>query len=373
MTTFNRCAPDAWVVGSRILPVDPNDFDWPERSPVVGCNHLVCLRCNAEVKSRVGAYLALDWEDREVVPTRALQMHATEDWSAIEGIQARPDSRLYACRCFYYSEFTVSFTFDPGNVDMFGNVTRNLPWTCAGHPPLELPVCFGERSYADPVALSVAIVDAANDPARAELVRGLYYRTHRGSLEGLVPEALASEALGPTPLSAAVKALFERETRLAPLPAFTEELMRYQVRLAHADSTRRTQLVDVLAKVVWQRPSGIVETGTIEMLRDEALQGVVTSSQLEMFEVFDGEWLATHVEELMGKNPGRSGGIIARAGRAMLFVNPDREGVLKSLSALANKTGISAETLFAQAEADLGVRVLDSRQVLDAIRGVAPK
>ena len=368
MTAFNRCAPDAWVVGARTIPVDPTEFDWPDRSPVVGCNHLVCLSCSAEVKSRVGFYLALDWDNRELVPKRAMQMQATEDWSAIEGIQMHPDCRLYACRCFYHSEFTVSHTFDPEMVDATGNAGRNLPWTCAGHPPLELPVHLGERSYADTATLSVAIVEAANDPARADLVRGLYYRTHRGSLEGLVPEALAGAAVGPTPLSPALKALFERQTSLAPLRAFTEELMRYQVRLAQPDSTRRTQLVDVLAKVVWQRPSGIVETGTIEMLRDEAMQGVVTPSQLEMFEVFDGDWLVTHVEELVGKNPELSGGILARAGRAMLFVNPDRDAVLKTLSALAHKTGIPAATLVAQVESTLGdVTMLDSRDVVEAI------
>ncbi len=371
MTNFNRCTPDAWVVGARVLPVDPTDFDWPDRSPVVGCGHLVCLSCNAEVKSQVGFYLALDWDNRELVPRRAIQMQTTEDWSAIEGIQIRPDCRLYACRCFYHSEFTVSHTFDPENVDMSGRATRNLPWTCAGHPPLELPVQFGDRSFTDAAALSVAIVEAANDPARAELVRGLYYRTHRGSLEGLVPEALASAAIGPSPLSPALKALFERQTSLAPLRAFTEELVRYQVGLAQPDSTRRTQIVDVLVKVVWQRPAGIVESGTIEMLRDEAIKGVVTPSQLEMFEVFDGDWLVTHVEELAGKNPALSGGILARAGRAMLFVNPDQDAVLKTVSALAHKTGIAAETLSAQAEAALGVTVLDSKQVLEAIRGVA--
>jgi len=154
----NRCDPDGWVVGaSGPLPLDPTDFHWPDRKPVVGCNHLVCLTCSAPVKSRVGFYLSLDWNNRDAVPRRASQMHSSDDWASIDGVQAHPDCRLYTCRCFYHSEFSVSFTLNPENVDLSGNPTRNLPWTCAGHPPIELPVQLGDRTIGDATELSVAL------------------------------------------------------------------------------------------------------------------------------------------------------------------------------------------------------------------------
>lgn len=369
----NRCVPDAWLRGaSRALPAEPSAFDWPERAPPAGCNHMVCLDCKAEVKSQVGYNLALDWEQRERVPQRALQLHASDDWSQVDGIEVEPDFRLYTCRCFYHSLWQLALTFNPERIDMTQEPTRNLPWTCAGHPPLELPVELAGRTIRDAAALPAAIVDAAQNPAQASAVLDLYFRTHHGSLEGVVPDALAGAAAGPAPLPAALEALFESQTRLAPLSAFVEELVRVQRGLARADPERRAQLIDVLTSAVWQRPSGVVETGTLALLRDEALGGVTTLAQLRMFEMQDREWLVAHVEALLAKNPDRAGAILARAGRAMLYGAADPEATLRTLAALARKTGVAAETLSAQAEAALGVLVVDSKPVLDAIKGTTP-
>lgn len=370
MTKVNRCVPDAWLRGaSHALPAEPSEFDWPDRTPIVGCNHLVCLDCKAEVKSQDGYRLPLDWDHRERVPARAMQMHASADWLDVDGIESEPDYRLYTCRCFYHSLWQQALTFNPDRIDTTVAPTRNLPWTCAGHPPLELPVQVGDRSIRDAAELSAAIVDAAQDPAQANVVLGIYFRTHRGSLEAVVPDALAKAAAGPAPLAPALKALFESQTRLAPLDAFVEEIMRYQRGISRPDPDRRAQLVDVLTSAVWQRPSGVVETGTLELLRDEALQGVTTSAQLRMFEVHDREWLVAHVNKLLAKNPGSAGGVLARAGRAMLFGATDPEAMMRKLDALARKTGIAPETLSAQAEAALGVLVVDSGAVLAAIKG----
>ncbi len=373
MTTANRCAPDAWVVGAQPLPADPTEHDWPGRPDAVGCSHIVCLSCKAEVASRPGFYLKLGDDDRALVSQRAAQLRATDDWASIDGVEAAPECRLYACRCFYFPEFTRSLTCDPENVDNSGQVTRNLPWTCAGHPPLELPVQLGARSFTDAAALSMEIAKIATDPTQAVVVRDLYYRTHHGSLDAIVTDALAEAARGPAPLDPALKALFEAQTDLAPLSSFVEELIRYQRKLTTAASGRREQLVDVLAQAVLQRPSGSSETGTLELLRDEALEGVVTSSQLETLEYADGAWLVAHVEDLVARNPDRAGGILARAGRAMLSTSPDPDGAMQTLSTIARKTGATAATLSAGAEAALGVRVLDSKRVLEVIRSGGAK
>ena len=148
------------------------------------------------------------------------------------------------------------------------------------------------------------VVDAANDPAKAGLVLGLHWRSQHGSLEAIVQETLQRVAAGPQPLSPALKALFEAQTRLAPPSAFFDELIRYQVGSARPEANRREQLVDILASSIWQRPSGMPEVGTLQILRDESLAGFATSSQLRMFEALDKEWLVAHADELRAKNPG---------------------------------------------------------------------
>ena len=165
-----------------------------------------------------------------------------------------------------------------------------------------------------------------------------------------------------------MKALFEAQTRLAPLSSLFDELIRYQVGIARPEANRREQLVDILASSIWQRPSGMPEVGTLQILRDESLAGFATSSQLRMFEALDREWLVAHADELLAKNPDRAGGVLARAGRAMLF-DPDRGAATRTLTALARKAGVPAERLVAQAQEELSVLVVDSADVLAAIKG----
>ncbi len=369
MTALNRCVPDGWVVGAASeLPVEPSDFGWPDRKPGVGCNHLVCLHCKAELKSQVGFHLELDWEHRERVTERAILMHTSEDWSRIDGIKTEKDFRLYTCRCFHHAVFQGQLTFDPDSINVDGSTTRHLPWTCAGHPALTLPVTFGDRTVPDIEALSAVVVDAATDSAKAGVVLGLYWRSQHGSLEAIVQETLQRVAVGPQPLSSGLKALFEAQTRLAPLNSFFEELIRYQVGIARPEANRREQLVDILASSIWQRPSGMPEVGTLQILRDESLAGFATSSQLRMFEALDREWLMAHADELLAKNSDRAGGILVRAGRVMLF-DPDRAAAMRTLTALARKTGVPAERLVAQAQDELGVLVVDSAEILAAIGG----
>lgn len=357
MSEINRCVPDAWVRGAKFpLPTDPTEFDWPDRAPAVGCNHLVCRDCNAEVKWQDGYDLALDYQQRERVPQRAAQMHGSDDWSKIDGIRVEPVLRLYTCRCFYHSVHQAELTFNPDRTDTTQEPTRNLPWTCAGHPPL------ADRSAAE---LAATVVEAAQDPARQSEVLGLYFRTHHGPLEAVVPEALAKAAVGPAPLAPALKSLFEAQTRLAPLSRFVEELLRPP----RTKTERRAQLVDVLTSAVWQRPSGRDETGTLELLRDEALAGVTTTAQLRMFEMQDRAWLVAHVKELLAKNPDQAGAVLARAGRAMLFGATEPDAVLEKVGALAKKTGVARATLAAQGREALGILALDSEAVLAAIQG----
>lgn len=372
MNRVNRCVPDAWVTGaSRALPSDPTEFDWPQRTPKVGCTQLVCLVCKEHVKHRDGLYLPnQDSENHLLVPERAKQLFERDDWASVDGVSRKQDFRLYACRCFYRSEFEALITFNPEHEDLAGNASRNLPWTCEGHPALELPVELGAQSLTDSSQLAAAIVQAAKDPAQMDVLRGFYYRSQNGSLETIVPEALNAAAAGPGPIEPGLKALFAAQTNLAPLKSLFEELVRYQTKLAIADPTRREQIVDILSATVAQRPAGIAETGTMDMLRDEALQGVVTAAQLELFETYDREWFIAHLEELVTKTAAHAGGVVVRGGRALLLSGVDAGQVEQTVAALARKTGMAVDALVAQAQADVGIAwYLDNtKQVVEMVK-----
>lgn len=263
----NRCVPDAWVIGAKnSVPTDPTEFDWFERRPPLGCSHMICLRCKAEVRSRAGLLLDLDGEHPDWAAKYLAQLQSTEDWSTIRGIKPHPKSRLYACNCFYHSEFSLSRTFNPESFDEHGEPSRNLPWTCAGHPSLALPTQVDGRNISNAKELGEAVVAAAIDPAKRDVVRGLYWRSNHGPLESVVPDALATLARGAKPLPEPLKTLFETQANLAPASSFVEELIRYQAGIVKADVARRKQLIDILTAVVRQRPSGVVEEGTPALL-----------------------------------------------------------------------------------------------------------
>lgn len=363
MTGVNRCAPDAWLCGpARPLPTAPSDFDWPGRKPVHGCNHLVCLACGAEVRSQDGRWLHARYT------ARPAQLYSTADWSTIDGVEVDPDFRLYSCRCLHQSEFAVTLTFDPVQAMIHEDPTRRVPWTCGGHPPLELPIELGGRAIADAAALAPAIVAAAADPAQAEAVRGLFFQTQHGALDGVVAATLAAAAAGPAPFAPALQALFESEPRLAPLTTFAAELGRSPPTKAQAARARRGQLLDVLAAAILASSEGC-PPHALARLRAEALHGVTPPQHLRVFEYVDRDWLLAHAPKLLAKNRARAGAILARVGRAMLFGATEPAATLRELAALAAKTGVPADTLAAQAEAELGVLIVDSREVVAAIAG----
>ncbi len=355
MDTPNRCVPDGMTVGpAGDYPADPTEFRWPNRQPACGCTKLVCLLCKADVKARLGFFLPLEFGNRPLVPDLATKLHNLDDWTQVPGVEVSTHHRLYACRCFYYSESSASFTFNPDDVDEMGRGRRNLPWTCQGHPPADLPIMVDGRILRDVAEVSALVKEALTDSTRIEWLRGLFHRTHHGALESVVPDVVARAAEGPAPLDPSLKSLCASETALAPLSAFVEEVLRYQRGLSKPDAKRREDLVDVLSAAVWQRPSGVVEAGTITVLQDEALQGAITISQLKMFETHDREWLIAHVEDLVARRPDQAGGILALAGRAMVWLNADPAPAVQRLAVIARASGVAADALLTQARASMG-------------------
>lgn len=323
--------------------------------PSVACTRLVCVVCKAEVRARVGYYLPLDFDDKSVVPARARLLHASDDWLAIEGVEAKPDYRLYTCTCFYHSSFDSAFTF---TIDDEDRIRWNLPWMCGGHPPAELPLQVEGGTIDDLPTLTKLIDAAIHDSAQGAWVRDLFHRTHHGALEGLVPECVARAAARPGPMGHALTALCASETRLAPLKAFAEEVLRCQAKLGAADPARRREIAEVLTQVVWQRPAGIEETGTISLLRVEALEGVLSVAMLTMFSIHDREWMVANLGALMAVRGDLAGATLAYGGEAKLWNHPDPAAAIAELATVARTSGVPAEVLRSQATEGLGSAML---------------
>lgn len=104
MNTYDRfCGEGGLLVGpGEWLPTHPADYRWTERHPRAGCNHLRCPRCDTLVVS-----------------------------------SSSNDARHYRCRCISHDERGLRALDPRGETD---HPDRALPWRCAGHPPLQLPV-----------------------------------------------------------------------------------------------------------------------------------------------------------------------------------------------------------------------------------------
>lgn len=120
---MQHCA-EAWLVSLEYeLPTDPS-VAYDGGDPIVGCNHLVCRRCGAEVRHA----------DHRAVP----QLYPPENLKDLYEspapessplLDARPlhkDSRAYFCRCSWYG-CELAGGKDTETMD-------DHEWRCAGHP-----------------------------------------------------------------------------------------------------------------------------------------------------------------------------------------------------------------------------------------------
>lgn len=127
---MNFCNSGGYLAGSDAwLPTDPHDyFRAAYGFGCVGCNHLVCPRCQQTVRHALGY--------SDVPRVDAATLFAAPRWSELEG--AKPtdgQGRLYVCACelylaLGYKHLDTSGESDPDSLP---------PWRCAGHPTLEPP------------------------------------------------------------------------------------------------------------------------------------------------------------------------------------------------------------------------------------------
>lgn len=120
---MKRCSP-AVLVGLDVeLPTDPSVAN-EGCPPRVGCNHLVCEDCGAEVRHADRRSITSNYP-----PSKNLieALYASSDPASSPHLDAAPVNRLsraYFCRCNWAS-VNLGGTKSLGLVD--------APWACAGH------------------------------------------------------------------------------------------------------------------------------------------------------------------------------------------------------------------------------------------------
>jgi hypothetical protein len=125
--TLNYCKTGGTCVGTDDwLPARPFDYDWVPRSPYVGCNRLRCQLCGAEVRSLAFFELPTDLD--------APQLYEILGAGDTARLTPQPFGRIYACRCYAIEAVALVRT------QPLGDMQKQLPWSCEGHPRLEVPV-----------------------------------------------------------------------------------------------------------------------------------------------------------------------------------------------------------------------------------------
>jgi hypothetical protein len=121
----------ALVGADEPLPDDPTEVYLDRYLEIHGCNRIHCGACGADVQQRPGLGQVRGFSP----PPEAAAIYAAQDWASVPGIVAVADSRLYACRCAWWTE-----NFRRGLDALREDAMYGVPeWRCAGHPRPELP------------------------------------------------------------------------------------------------------------------------------------------------------------------------------------------------------------------------------------------
>jgi hypothetical protein len=120
------------LVGAELpIPDDPTDPYLDRYLEIHGCNRIHCAACGADVLQRTGLGQVPGFDP----PPDAAAIYSAQDWTSVPGIVAVADSRLYACRCAWWTE-----NFQRGLDALRDDPAFGVPgWRCAGHPRPELP------------------------------------------------------------------------------------------------------------------------------------------------------------------------------------------------------------------------------------------
>jgi len=134
------CAHGGMLVNAQSpVPLQPWDHRPPTALSFLGCNRLHCAGCDSEVRQLPGVELAPDFA------LDGSELYECPSPGALPGVIPDPRARLYFCRCSRWLEL-VAHELDPEDSDPESDPV--LPWRCAGHPEVGLPLTLDGVSLA---------------------------------------------------------------------------------------------------------------------------------------------------------------------------------------------------------------------------------
>lgn len=277
---MNLCNSGGYLVGPDYwLPTDPSDYFRASYGiGSIGCNHLVCSRCNAPVQ-------------------HVLEVAA----------------RRYRCACEQYdalgsTHLDTTSDRDPDPVP---------PWRCAGHPgfvpPGEIAGVEVAFSLGWPPIVGAHIVDRTNLHPSIDRIPGFTLTRIYQALESEDDQRGLAMAVGSRGSDAALQArqavaLFFALNGKAPgieraLDAWRADPARYDDHPAGFGphpSLKDTLLEATALRVLGEAPDAAAALAT---WRWAALRGSGLGVNLHLAKAFDAEWSKDHVEQMFDLAP----------------------------------------------------------------------
>ena len=121
---MQKCVRPQLVSLEYELPTDPA-IAYSGDPPIIGCNHLVCGTCGADVHHVDGRSITTNNAPPRPTMEQLYDSPHPEQSPLLDARPAHAESRAYLCRCDWYA------------VDMSGSKGVNdidADWDCAGHP-----------------------------------------------------------------------------------------------------------------------------------------------------------------------------------------------------------------------------------------------
>lgn len=155
------CADAALVAMDEQLPSDPS-VAYSGGSPVIGCNHLVCVNCHAVVRHADSCTTATNEAPSEAALRELYDSDDPAGSALLESTPAHRNSRAYFCRCDWRAVNLGGELF----VDVI-----DQPWECGGHSPSVVIEARDVREAAARKATDALIAAADLPPASGYKIR----------------------------------------------------------------------------------------------------------------------------------------------------------------------------------------------------------
>jgi hypothetical protein len=342
-SVFNYCADGGHLVDlAHTLPDDPSDYH-DGRRPIIGCNKLYCIQCRVPVRTVSGRAIPASLQNDLTA------RYAVEDLTGLPAVGHASPFREYFCRC----ESRTATSYHPVDDPDEGLTSLNVPWRCAGHPPVVLPHDFDGAPVRDEPAL-VAMVYAAlagvlpprahqrDGPATWWLIR-LYSRVARTPYAELVAATVAAalDHADPPVRGRALRFFFTVALPIGQHRALELYEQRPDLYTDVPDEVTDVTPDKTLEHSLWRAAGPL--TAAPGRARDLARAHAVTPGRgsQALYSALareDAAWFAEHIEAIFRATPALHE-VLALMVRARFPEDMPREPALGKLRALVAATG----------------------------------